>query len=356
MNCENETFFWKKKEFVSFLLSIFVLFIHSYFAQDYVNNSFVSILNHKVSFFFSRSITQFAVPMFFILSGISFFNNYSNKKYLTKIKSRIFTLIIPYLLWNIVWMLWDIFCSYSFVSKFSATSELYPLTFSSILKGIFFYGCNKPFWFIFDIIVFSLSAPLIFLVIQKKYIGIIVVVCLSIVSLFGIHLPTELFYYPMAIVFYLIGAMIGYHYFEHISKKSSKPIQIISIIFLLIYILSKNIVPQELHITNYCIESIIFTLAAFALWNIVDIFIERIKPRNIYRRSFAIYAMHLNVAIIILKILNLCTPQSQWLEIPKFITMVIVTLVIINFVCAFLEKFFPKIYALFMGNRIKKPQ
>ena len=91
---QNETLFWKKKEFISFVLSILVLFIHSYFAPNIVNESFVSLFNHKFSFFFSRSITQYAVPMFFMLSGASFFKGYNNKKYPKKIKSRIYTLVI----------------------------------------------------------------------------------------------------------------------------------------------------------------------------------------------------------------------------------------------------------------------
>lgn len=352
----NETLFWTKKEFISFLSSILVLFIHSYFAKDNISNSLVSVINQKFSFFFSRSITQFAVPMFFMLSGLSFFKGYNNRKYLTKIKSRIYTLVIPYLLWNTVWMLWEIFSSYSFLSKFSSTGEPYPLTIISILKGVFFYGCNTPFWFLFDIIIFSFASPMLFLIIRNKYIGIASIACLSIVSLFGIHIPIDLFYYPMSIVFYLIGAIIGYHFFNYATLKSSKPMQIVSIVLLSAYILCKNIVPKELHISNYLIEVIVYSMAAFSLWNIVDIFIERIKPRAIYRRSFSIYAMHLNVAIIILKILSLFIPQSEWLEIPKFILMVIFTITLINFICAFLEKFFPRIYALFMGNRANKNQ
>ena len=354
MEVKNDSLFWKKKEFISFILSILVFFIHSYFAQDNVGNSLISVVNQKTSFFFSRSITQFAVPMFFMLSGISFFKEYNNKKYITKIKSRIFTLVIPYLLWNTVWMFWEIFCSYSFISKFSAPNEPFPLTITSILKGVFFYGCNIPFWFIFDIIVFSFAAPVLFLIIRNKYIGISAVLGLSVASLFGIYIPTDLFYYPMSIVFYLIGGIIGYHFFHNASQKSSKPMQIVSAILLSAYILAKNIVPSELQITNYFIETIVYAVAAFALWNVVDIFIERIKPRAIYRRSFAIYAMHLNIAIIILKILSFCAPQNEWLEIPKFIVMVVLTLLIINFVCTFLEKKAPKIYAVFMGNRINK--
>ena len=69
-------------------------------------------------------------------------------------------------------------------------------------------------------------------------------------------------------------------------------------------------------------------------------FIENIKPRAIYSRSFAIYAMHLNVALIVLKVLSILLPQSEWLEIPKFIIMVSLTLVIINVVCTVFEKFF----------------
>ena len=351
---KSESTFWKKKEYISFILSILVFFIHSFFAEDSVGNDLISVINQKTAFFFCRSITQFAVPMFFMLSGMTFFKGYDNKKYLPKIKSRVFTLVIPYLLWNTVWMLWELFCSYSFVSALSVYNELYPLTFGSILKGIFFYGCNPPFWFMFNLIIFSFASPLVFLIIRNKYIGVASVVCLSILSLFGIHIPMDLFYYPTSIVFYMMGGIIGYHYFDFASRKSSKKTQIASGVLLFAYVFAKNVVPQDLQIDNYLTETIAFTLCSFALWNIVDVFIERIKPRAIYRRSFAIYAMHLNVAIILLKIFSFFIPQSEWLKIPKFIFMVVLTLVIINFVCAFLERFFPKIYSLFMGNRIKK--
>lgn len=352
MSANRDALFWKKKEFISFLLSILVFFIHSYFAQDSGDGSLISVVNHKVSYFFSCSITRFAVPMFFMMSGITFFKGYTNQKYLGKIKSRLFTLVIPYLLWNTIWMLWEIFSSYSFLSKFG-TSEPYPLTFISILKGIFFYNCNNPFWFIFDLIVFSFAAPMVFLIVKNKYVGIVSIMALSVVSLFGIHLPTAVFYYPMSIVFYLMGALIGYHFFDLACQKSSKWMQIASFVFLAAYILAKNIVPQSLHIDNYLLQTVVYALAAFSLWNVTDVFIERMKPRAIYRRSFAVYAMHLNVGMIILKVFSLCIPSNGWLEIPKFILMIVSTLAIIHFVCVFLEKFTPKTYAILMGNRTK---
>ncbi len=351
MPSKSDTLFWKKKEFISFLLSILVLFIHTYYVQDVVSQRLISVFNHKVSYFFSRSVTQFAVPMFFILSGITFYKDYNNKKYFSKIKSRVFTLVCPYLIWNTIWMLWEIFKSY--VAGSFGNGEQYPLNFVSVVKGIFFYNCNVPFWFVFDLIVFSFAAPLIFFIIKNKYVGIGSVVLLSVLSLFGVYLPESVFFYPMAIVFYLIGAVIGYHFFDFAVKESSKPVQTASLVFLSAYILAKNIVPSEMHLDNYFIQTVVFTLAAFSLWNVADLFIRRLKPRAIYRRSFAVYAMHLNVSMIVHKILSFCIPQNEWLEIPRFIIVILLTLVIINFVCAFLEKFLPRIYAVLMGSRMK---
>ena len=115
------------------------------------------------------------------------------------------------------------------------------------------------------LIIFSLMAPLVYLIIKNKYVGIISIVCLSVLSLFGIHLPIDVFYYPMSIVFYLIGAIIGYHFFDFACRKSSKNLQIFSLIFLVAYVLAKNIAPQEIHINNYLTQTIAYTLAAFAL-------------------------------------------------------------------------------------------
>ena len=51
----------------------------------------------------SNVISHIAVPTFFFISGLLFFLNiqtWSWSKYLTKIKSRFNTIVIPYMLWN----------------------------------------------------------------------------------------------------------------------------------------------------------------------------------------------------------------------------------------------------------------
>jgi hypothetical protein len=80
----SEELFWKKKEYISFILSILVFFIHSYFAQDNGDGSLIGIINHKTSFFFSHSITQFAVPMFLCYQELHFSKDMKTKNILQK--------------------------------------------------------------------------------------------------------------------------------------------------------------------------------------------------------------------------------------------------------------------------------
>ena len=353
MAITNEKFFWKKKEIVSFILSVFVFLIHDPSFRQYSNtDGLVSVINEKASFLLTGSFTYFAVAMFFILSGITFFKGYDNSKYLNKIKSRVFTLIIPYLLWNIIWMIFNIVCSYSFISKYFVSSQPVSLTFTNILKGIFFYEHNIPFWYMFNLIIFSLAAPLIHLIIRNKYIGIASIILLTVFAQFGIGIPSTIFVSQTTIIFYLIGAIIGKHYFDFASRKSNKCIQWLSIIFLLIFIVFKNLFTFPDFLLTAVFEVVLLTLSAYAFWNIIDIFVHKIKPRKIYSRSFAIYAMHVTISTIIANLISICLPNSEW-AILNFFATFILTLLIINLICSFLEKFLPKLYAILLGNRVK---
>ena len=352
---QSENLFWKKKEFVSFLLSFCVFFNHaSSFLQYPGTGSVVSLINEKASFFLQESITRFAVPLYFILSGIAFFKGYDNSKYVGKIKSRVFTLVIPYLLWNTIWMLFNIVCSYTFLSQYFVGREVFSITLINVLKGIFFYGCNLPFWFVFNLIVFSAAAPLVYLVVRNKYVGIAAIVALTVLANFDIGLPVVVFHASTSIVYYLIGALIGQHYFDLVTKPSAKWMQWASVAFLAVYIALKNVFADHTYPCKILLQVVVFVLASFAFWNVTDMFIHRVRPRKLYARSFAIYALHSNVAAIITKLIVLCFPKSEWMAIPNFIATIILTVLTIHVACTLLEKFLPKVYAVLMGNRLKR--
>ena len=51
----------------------------------------------------SSTVTEIAVPYFFLVSGFFFFKHsyYEKGEYLTMLKKKGYTLLIPYLIWNV---------------------------------------------------------------------------------------------------------------------------------------------------------------------------------------------------------------------------------------------------------------
>jgi len=351
VNNEQMSHFWKKKEFVSFVLSILVFFIHiSSLAQYSINNETTAVVYGKIAFFLNESITRFAVPMFFILSGMTFFRDYSNKMYISKVRARFFSLCIPYLFWNTVWMLFDIICSYTFISSFFINRTPFSFSVVNVLKSIFLAKSNGPFWFVLYLIIFVFISPIIDLIARNKYVGIAVAGLLSIATSFEFIIDIKI----DAIVFYLVGAILGKHFFDYFTQKSRKSSQIGAVIFLVTYITSKNFFPDNDYFGKPSIKILIFILASYSMWSMVDLFIDKISQRPIYARSFPIFAMHINVSAVLCKLIYLILPKNEYFAIPNLIMTAVLTIVLINIFCIVFERYLPKTYALLMGKGIKK--
>ena len=348
---ENAAYFWKKKDFLSYLLSIFVFLIHiSSFEQHNYSATVLSGINDTVAYFFTEAITRFAVPMFFLLAGVAFFRNYTAASYVSKLKSRFFTLVIPYLIWNTLWMIFETICSYSFLSRYFTGREKFELTFINILKGIFLYECNGPFWSIFTLIALTVVAPFIDFLTSKKSLAFLSVGALIVLRVCGIEIPV--FAHTNAIVYYMIGAIIGKYYLDGFMGKASKKTQVLSALFLCVYVILKTVFrPGPFGPLTHLVQIVIFTLSSFCLWNAADIFMDKIGDAPAFSRSFAVYAMHINVSAIITKLIALAANKQEIWAIPNFLITTIFTLIIIDLFCTVTSRYCPKLYAVLMGRR-----
>lgn len=100
--------FWKKKAAAGFLMSVLIFFIHLSTFYNYSDTgNLMSAVNSLLAITFKEGFTRFVVPLYFIIAGALFFRDYSKKKYVPKLRKRVKTLLIPYLMWNVIWM---IFC------------------------------------------------------------------------------------------------------------------------------------------------------------------------------------------------------------------------------------------------------
>lgn len=135
-------------------LSVLVIFVHStHFSlaslQAVPHSGFFSTsFLIKIEFFFSEFLGQVAVPGFFFLSGFLFFRGLDDvKSWGRKLKSRVFSYVLPYLLWNSVMTL-------LYLSFGKAEWSM-----KSLWEGIFLYRFNPVFWYFYQLILLSFCLP-----------------------------------------------------------------------------------------------------------------------------------------------------------------------------------------------------
>ena len=140
--------------FYSLFLSVLVIFVHStHFpltALQAVPNTglFSTSFLIKIEYFFSEFLGQAAVPGFFFLSGFLFLKGlHSIKDWLRKEKSRVFSYILPYLIWNTMMTL-------LYLSFGKAEWSL-----KTVAEGIFLYRFNPVFWYFYQLILLSFCFP-----------------------------------------------------------------------------------------------------------------------------------------------------------------------------------------------------
>ena len=149
-SCSSFSFF----PFYSLFLSVLVIFVHStHFPltalQAVPNTGFFSTsFLIKIEYFFSEFLGQAAVPGFFFLSGFLFLKGlHSINDWLRKEKSRVFSYLLPYLIWNTMMTL-------LYLSFGKAGWSL-----KTVAEGIFLYRFNPVFWYFYQLILLSFCFP-----------------------------------------------------------------------------------------------------------------------------------------------------------------------------------------------------
>lgn len=153
--------------------------------------------------------TRVCVPSFFIISGYLFFNNvdkFTPSVYRSKLISRVRTLLVPYVLWNL-------FCVLLFLVKVKylhfnglGIIEGDKIYWGRFLEGFVFipeaYGMPYAFafWFIRNLMAFVVLTPLVWVMARRWVVFGLFVIFITIfeVSTFGIE-------------WFVLGAAFGIH-------------------------------------------------------------------------------------------------------------------------------------------------
>ncbi len=175
---------------------------------------------------FSLTLTWACVPVYFVISAFFFFKGmeerFSWKSYTSKLSRRVRSLLVPYLLWNIIALLFLIIKTAPALADFFPQYDSIDLSPANIIRGfwsteVFFpSGGSKPYdfvlWFVRDLIVLNICAPVFWLAaryIPRTTLAVLtaLIVC---IELDAPWLPDIIYLTPpRPIYFYFIGAMLA---------------------------------------------------------------------------------------------------------------------------------------------------
>lgn len=189
-------------------LTVLVVFIHTIPAALVSINGSLSGENiyHIITELISHNIGRMAVPGFYIISGYFMFHRISgwgDLNYRANAKKKLRTLVIPYLLWNVLY----VFLIWSKTTLFErAGLPVYDYE-RGILQESWLHHLlapiNYPLWYLKDLIALNIIFPLFYLIF--RYLKLWGISLLFIYYLLTVNQSTDLFS-STAIFYFGLGA------------------------------------------------------------------------------------------------------------------------------------------------------
>ena len=320
---------------------VMVLFIHSY----YIEGEHYAFTNY-VQAFISKGLCSVAVPMFFAISGLLFFRGISKiKDVFKKQVKRTKTILIPYLIWNVIFVLWFVILDWiPSASQFVNSTIVNDITSLSFWHG-FVYLFVKPagfhLWFLRDLIIFICITPaLYYCICFAKW--IVPILCFA--------LSFKYSFFNGLAFFSLGGIMALFYSFEQINAICSK----FGLLSVILWVLYSFCTPLFVFSAKFAIIAQLSGIVA--IWFLYDKvpqsrITRSLRELNIFGYSFFVYVFHEPFFNIIKKImLKVFGIGDVSLSILYLINPIIALTIIICIAKVF-EHLLPRFYCILTGGR-----
>lgn len=318
----------------SFICTIMVLYRHSLnylaFFNSYEGFGYNKVIQGSMSI-----ITEIAVPFFFIISGFFFFKKVYNNRvsYITMLRKKTKTLIIPFILWNIYGLFFIILYDINRLDK----------SFASLIYDLCLSNWNGPLWYIRDLIILMIISPLyswIYKINSKLLYSLIITLFILWTPVSSDLLSSE------SILFFIIGGTLSKN-LNIVNYKTNKK-------RLLLYVLIWIILLFNTYINNILLlHKLNILCGIITYWMILDYIPYNFQQRiiNLSKYSFIIYVMH---AYIVKSIKNAVAYFYWGNEIVALLTYILLplaTTILIIYISKLWVKTCPKLYYFTTGNR-----
>lgn len=207
---ERETRFSNKITWFTFVFSVLVVWVHSANGELFLGQSPDLGRVEALERFMGTTIAQIAVPGFFMMSGYLFYRNFGWGNLERKWESRIRSVLVPFLLWNFIYYL-----GYVIGSRLPVVTDIIgkgkiPLDWYTAVDAVLNYTYNYVFWYLYQLILLILLAPVLYGVLKHRAAGIAVLAVLFYFVQQGLVIPLlnldALLYYGAAAFWGIHGA------------------------------------------------------------------------------------------------------------------------------------------------------
>ena len=336
------------------LLGIFIS--HSFSAMKYIHTP--QFIPAELCEQIAGSLT-FCLGAFFCISGyfVSLSENSWNG-YLAFLRKKVKTLLIPYFLWNVIYIAAYLIGGAFLPIMHEKCVQLSLYSISGILDTLFGITHNPgdgPLWYIRNLFFCILLYPMLRCLLKgKSRIWIIAVIAVGL-GLIQPYLPSwSLDHFRSYILpSFCLGVYLRENdYSLHIFDSHGI---FIAILFIFSYAVIFSPVLRSWYLPEWILERKLIYLPLLPCWLYLSQFLnfpsDSVADYYLVRPAFFIYASHALLGTMILRIAALYIPESP------FQLFVLIGLYIVGGSCLilcsdiFLRRFFPKLYRILNGGR-----
>lgn len=207
----------------NFILCILVIYIHARNDSIFTVPVFISGISifSEMESILAADIAGTAVGGFYLCSGYLFFRSYSWNHTLEKYKSRIRGILIPYILWTLIYFFIHVVISH--IPGLAVIFHEAPIqvTWKTILDAVFHYRYCAFLWFLQFLILYAAVSPVIYVLIQNRYSGVAAILVVLFTACTNIIKNEQASAVTNWLVLYMLGGYIGIHFKTFIEHKKA---------------------------------------------------------------------------------------------------------------------------------------
>lgn len=337
---------------VSLIAMVMVLYVHAVFLEGY-NYRMTTYLQELLQF---SGLSFIVNPLFFCISGYFFYLGVGHvRECYPKMRKRARTLFVPYIIWNIIFVLWyvvlDIIPGVAIFVNSDITSGLVNNGPLHALYRLFIAPAGFQLWYVRDLMIYVIFSPVIYLFVKfLKFFGLFL---LFVGGTWGLlYLSPEIRIWGS--FFFALGGYISIY--SSLGELQQKITPSFACICLIVYLLNAIIRPMDI-IPLKGTDLVVELCGLIAIWRLYDVVVKTETSPIIQKLaawggySFFIYLFHEPVFNIIKKIGLKILGVHEWSLIMLYLVCPIIMASIAIVVGKAMQRYIPKTYSILVGGR-----